>query len=89
MESMREIENPKIEISLSHSRKGKTVLEIKDNGPGMKEEVKNEIFVPFYTTKREGTGIGLSISNQIVRSHGGTISVESILNKGSSFTIII
>ncbi len=89
MESMKENKNPKIKISLIHSRKGKTVLEIKDYGSGMKEEVKNEIFVPFYTTKREGTGIGLSISNQIVRSHGGTISVESTLNKGSTFKIII
>lgn len=89
IESMSNKSNPEIEISLKHSPLGKTIIEVSDLGVGMPEEVVNEIFVPFYTTKREGSGIGLSVSNQIVRSHGGTISVKSKLDKGSSFTITI
>ena len=55
----------------------------------MSEEIMNQIFIPFYTTKRKGSGIGLSLSNQIIRLHGGTIAAESKPGKGSIFTIII
>lgn len=89
MESMSDKSNHEIEIYLRHSIRGKTILKIKDKGIGISEDVMNEIFVPFYTTKREGSGIGLSISNQIVRSHGGTLSAKSELDEGSEFTITI
>ncbi|MDX2445103.1 MAG: ATP-binding protein, partial [Bacteroidales bacterium] len=89
MESMSDKSNHEIEIYLRHSIRGKTILKIKDKGIGISEDVMNEIFVPFCTTKREGSGIGLSISNQIVRSHGGTLSAKSELDEGSEFTITI
>jgi len=53
------------------------VLQIVDNGPGIPPDVQEKIFVPFFTTKEDGSGIGLSLSRQIMRVQGGTISVQS------------
>jgi two-component system NtrC family sensor kinase len=65
------------------------VVTIADSGPGIPEEVRERIFDPFYTTKEHGTGLGLSISYGIIEQHGGTISVDSVIGKGSTFTIQI
>jgi len=65
-------------------------IEIEDNGPGMTEDVSKHIFEPFYTTKPagEGTGLGLSVSYFIiVNHHNGTIDVDSVLGRGTKFTI--
>lgn len=56
---------------------GRPVIEVADNGPGILPEVRERIFVPFFTTKPTGSGIGLSLSRQIMRLHGGTLSVRS------------
>ena len=63
------------------------VVQFADTGSGITEEVRERIFDPFYTTKEHGTGLGLSISYGIIEQHGGTISVESTLGKGSTFII--
>jgi signal transduction histidine kinase len=62
-------------------------IEVTDNGNGIPEEYLEDIFTPFFTTKEKGSGLGLSISTQIVQDHKGYIDVESQLNKGSSFFI--
>jgi len=62
-------------------------VEFKDTGCGIPQEYLEEIFNPFYTTKMTGSGLGLSISNQIVRDHEGYIDVESQVSKGTSFFI--
>jgi len=64
-------------------------IEVSDNGKGMSEEIKSQIFISFYTTKSEGDGIGLSLSRQIVLAHNGELNVNSELGKGSTFTIVI
>lgn len=62
-------------------------LTVKDNGIGIEEERISNIFHPFHTTKKSGTGLGLSVSLGIAKKHGGSIDVISQLNKGSTFTL--
>ena len=61
----------------------KVVISIKDNGPGIPADQLDKIFIPFYTTKKEGSGIGLSFSRQIMHLHGGSIQIQSEENKGT------
>lgn len=81
--------NFKGEINLSAfiDERGKAVIKISDNGIGIEGEILEKIFIPFFSTKKEGSGIGLSISKQIINAHLGTLSVKSILGKITTFTI--
>ena len=78
-----------ITLSAEQGATGKVLIRVRDNGPGIPPEIMNEIFVPFFTTKEEGSGIGLSISRQIMRMHGGNLKASSIAGKETVFTIII
>lgn len=80
-------DNPKIEM-LAYQEKNKTIIEIKDNGAGIPEKELREIFVPFFSTKKEGSGIGLSLSKQIMHLHGGNIRVKSEVEEGTSFYLV-
>lgn len=62
-------------------------LEIADSGPGIAREERNSVFQPFYSTKGAGIGLGLSVVDQIVRAHGGTISVLNCADGGAAFTL--
>jgi two-component system, NtrC family, nitrogen regulation sensor histidine kinase NtrY len=64
-----------------------TIIQVEDNGAGISCDIIDDIFVPFYTTKKNGSGIGLSLSKQIMQNHNGTISVNSAPGKGSEFTL--
>lgn len=64
-----------------------TFISVRDNGPGIDEEAQSKIFIPFYTTKKNGSGIGLSLSKQIMRQHLGSISVKSKNNEGTEFIL--
>jgi signal transduction histidine kinase len=64
-------------------------ISVADTGSGMSPETLERIFRPFYTTKRGGTGLGLSLCRRIISQHGGTLTAESQLNKGSRFVIRI
>lgn len=66
---------------------GRPTLTIRDNGVGIDEEALGKIFIPFFTTKKQGSGIGLSLSKQIMRKHGGAITVKSVMNEGTEFTL--
>ncbi|WKN30509.1 ATP-binding protein [Porifericola rhodea] len=79
---------PKISLQAFIDDKNQTVLQLKDNGNGIEEEILEHIFVPFFTTKSEGSGIGLSLSRQIMRLHKGNISVQSVKGEGSTFSLI-
>lgn len=76
----------KIKSSLKDDR---VLLEIIDNGVGMTPEVKDNIFLPFYTTKDYGTGLGLALVEKIVHDHEGEIEVESEIGKGTNFKIML
>jgi signal transduction histidine kinase len=75
-------------VSTCRHEKGAALI-VKDEGPGMTEEVRARIFEPFYTTKRDGTGLGLAISRKIILDHGGELHCESAPNKGTKFTITL
>jgi len=68
---------------------GNTLVEVSDNGPGIAPEVLENIFVPFYTTKKDGSGIGLSLSRQIIRKLGGKMEVISKEGEGATFMITL
>lgn len=87
IEAVREVENPKIEIRANKNTENITYIEVQDNGHGIEETVLDQIFVPFFTTKREGSGIGLSLSRQIMRLHKGNIEVNSSIGKGTVFSL--
>ena len=63
------------------------MIQVEDDGPGIPLEEQERIFIPFFTTKKQGSGIGLSLSRQIMRMHGGTITVNSQPGKGTTFTL--
>ncbi len=80
-------EVPRVTLRARAGRHGRPVLEVADNGPGIPPDVQEKIFVPFFTTKEEGSGIGLSLSRQIMRLHGGTLDVRSRPGKETVFTL--
>jgi two-component system nitrogen regulation sensor histidine kinase NtrY len=86
LEALAGIPDPRLEIQVKRIL-DQVSLEITDNGPGIPPEILEKIFVPFYSTKPEGSGIGLSLSRQITRNHGGQISVVSEKDKGTTFRV--
>jgi nitrogen fixation/metabolism regulation signal transduction histidine kinase len=66
----------------------KTVIIVNDNGKGIEEEIMNQIFIPFYTTKKNGSGIGLSLSKNILKKHGGNLLVNSVSGQYTSFSLV-
>ena len=85
-EACADSDNPRIEVE-AHSLSDELLFSVSDNGVGILPEVIERLFIPFFTTKPSGSGIGLSICKQIVVSHGGRISVESVVGKGSRFIL--
>jgi two-component system nitrogen regulation sensor histidine kinase NtrY len=80
-------ENPSIIVSAFLNSEGRVTMTVKDNGVGIADEALEKIFIPFFTTKEKGSGIGLSLSRQILRLHRGTIRVQSAENEGAVFTL--
>jgi PAS domain S-box-containing protein len=79
----------RVETALAPGRAGHLRLLVSDDGPGIKSDALAKLFQPFFTTKAKGTGLGLWLSQRIVRDHGGTIVVESVVGKGTIFTITL
>jgi two-component system nitrogen regulation sensor histidine kinase NtrY len=74
VEAAGAVRTPAIRLS-ARLEYGRTVLRVADNGPGIPEDATDQLFVPFFTTKRDGSGIGLSICRQIMTAHGGDIAI--------------
>lgn len=76
-----------IELKAFMSKRGRIVIQVSDNGQGIEPHVLEKIFIPFFTTKQQGSGIGLSLSRQILRLHGGTITAYSEPGVETKFTL--
>lgn len=87
IQAVEEKDSRQIEMLAFQDEKSRAVIVIKDNGAGIDEEAQSKIFIPFFTTKKKGSGIGLSLSRQIMRQHKGSISVKSKVNEGAEFTL--
>jgi nitrogen fixation/metabolism regulation signal transduction histidine kinase len=87
IQALEGLPNKQIEIK-GYREENNSVLEIRDNGKGIGEKELKDIFIPFFSTKKDGSGIGLSLSKQIMSLHGGRIRVTSVLNEGTSFFLI-
>ncbi len=87
IQAIGEQPNGKIDLSSKIDDRGHIIIQVKDNGPGIPKDVQDNIFIPFFTTKEEGSGIGLSLSRQIMRLHRGSISMQSEPNQATIFTL--
>jgi len=88
IDAVREIENPKINIFAVMSSNNKVIIEVSDNGYGIKPDILDKIFMPFFTSKKHGSGIGLSLSRQIMHLHKGSINVKSKPGEGTTFSLV-
>ncbi len=88
MYAMEDKENPKLIIVAYRSDSGKTLISVSDNGKGIPEENMDKIFVPFFTTRKCGSGLGLGISREIMRQHQGSIEVVSYENEGTRVSLV-
>ncbi|MCU0340028.1 MAG: ATP-binding protein [Spirosomaceae bacterium] len=89
IEALQESKNPQLNVKAYSDMNGRVYMEVADNGAGIAPEAIEKIFIPFYTTKKTGSGIGLSLSRQIVQQHGGTLTVTSEEKKGTTFVVVL
>lgn len=85
IEAVKDTRGPRIVLSAYPAGNKKVVMKIADNGPGMSQEMMEKIFIPFFSTKKSGSGIGLSLCKQIMMLHRGNIQVQSIEHEGTAF----
>ena len=81
--------SPRFTGGIDQTHQGKVAIQVIDNGKGIPQEIVDQIFVPFYTTKQHGSGIGLSLSQQIIRMHAGSIHLRSKEGEGTVVSLSI
>lgn len=86
IDAVKDTDDAKITM-IAHEVNGKVKIEVKDNGHGIKPDIMDKIFMPFFTSKKHGSGIGLSLSRQIMHLHKSNISVRSKIGEGTIFTL--
>ncbi|WP_299824859.1 HAMP domain-containing sensor histidine kinase [uncultured Pontibacter sp.] len=87
MEAVKDNPEPEIILAAYQDSEQRTVIKITDNGIGMSKEVQEKVFIPFFSTKKQGSGIGLSLCKQIVLLHKATIQLQSAEGEGTAFTL--
>ena len=89
VEAVEGRDDPKISLDIEEIPGYQVKIKVEDNGPGMNKEILDKIFIPFFSTKQGGSGIGLSLSRQIVMMHRGSIEVSSEEGVGSIFEVLL
>lgn len=87
IEAIKDNPSPKIVLSAYVASNFRSVIRIADNGNGMPPELLDKIFVPFFSTKKNGSGIGLSLCKQIMMLHRGNVQVQSVEGEGTAFLL--
>ncbi len=87
VQALEGIKDGRIHIRGYYNKRGRPSIQVSDNGQGILKDVIDRIFIPFFTTKRSGSGIGLSLSRQILRLHGGSITAQSVPEQETIFTM--
>jgi nitrogen fixation/metabolism regulation signal transduction histidine kinase len=83
----KDCDKAEIKMTGRLNRRGNVVIEVNDNGPGVPEELARKIFVPFFTTRRDGSGVGLALARQVMSAHGGFIRVAGNDAGGAKFSL--
>lgn len=78
---------PHIRLSAELNRRGNVAIEIADSGPGVPDDLVQKIFVPFFTTRTDGSGVGLALARQVMTAHGGFIRLSQAPEGGALFTL--
>lgn len=86
--AVKEKENPEIHLFSGCDNEGHPYITVADNGCGISDAIRDKIFIPFFSSKKNGNGIGLSISREIVKLHNGKLHVQSQEGAGSAFTVL-
>jgi nitrogen fixation/metabolism regulation signal transduction histidine kinase len=87
LQATRDLDHAKVELYGRLNRRGNVVIEVRDNGPGVPDDLATQIFVPFFTTKKEGSGVGLSLARQVMTAHGGFIRLAGNDGGGAIFSL--
>jgi signal transduction histidine kinase len=80
---------PEVSLSFEFATGGRVQIEVADNGPGVPESLRQDVFLPFFTTKAKGTGVGLSLARQVVLAHRGSIGLAESPSGGALFRMLI
>lgn len=89
IEALQGNPEPLITVKAHSDINQRTYIEVADNGSGIEPEALERIFIPFYTTKKTGSGIGLSLSRQILQQHGGSLTATSEVGEGTTFVMAL
>jgi nitrogen fixation/metabolism regulation signal transduction histidine kinase len=87
IDAVKDASNPAITVKAWVNKNSRVVIEITDNGHGIKPDILDKVFMPFYTSKKHGSGIGLSLARQIMHLHKGSITVRSRPDESTTFTL--
>lgn len=84
-----EVDHPVVILRIARNRHGQFLIEVRDNGPGISEDKREDIFLPFYTTHKGGSGVGLSFARQVALAHGGSISALDSPEGGATLQLVV
>lgn len=87
IDAVKDCHSRQIVLAASNNQKNQTIIKITDSGKGMEQQIIDRIFIPFFSTKKAGSGIGLSLCKQIMMLHKGSIQVKSSPDQGTAFTL--
>ncbi len=87
VQATRDTDEPRIDLRGRLNRRGNVVIEVSDNGPGVSDDIATKIFVPFFTTKEEGSGVGLALARQVMTAHGGFVRLSRNEDGGALFSL--